>query len=45
MNLESGLSILGKPDVFDDQVHMTERDDGMTQIEIVDKIKDMKSRG
>ena len=45
MELESGLSILGRPDLFDDRVRMTELDTGMTRIEIVDRVKRMKGRG
>ena len=45
MELESGIAILGKPDVFEEKIQMTQFDTGQTQIQIVDRVKGMKSRG
>ena len=39
-----GFVILGKTDVFQDKVHITEIDSGQSRIEIVDRVKGMKGR-
>ena len=44
MELECGVVILGKTDVFQDKVHITEIDSGQSRIEIVDRVKGMKGR-
>ena len=45
MDLESGLIILGSPDVFADKVQMRNLDDGQAEITITDRVKNMRSRG
>ena len=44
MELESGVVIMAKTDVFEDKVHITEEDSGQSRIEIVDRVKGMKGR-
>ena len=49
MDLESGLLILGDPDVFADKVHIETlggvRDNGLVEITITDRVKSMRGRG
>ena len=45
MDLESGLIILGSPDVFADKVQLRNLDDGQAEITITDRVKNMRSRG
>ena len=45
MDLESGIAILADPETFSDKVHVTPRDDGQARIEIIDRVKHMRSRG
>ena len=44
MELESGVIIMAKTDVFEDKVHITEEDSGQSRIEIIDRVKGMKGR-
>ena len=44
MELESGVVIMAKTDVFEDKVHITEEDFGQSRIEIIDRVKGMKGR-
>ena len=44
MELESGVVILGKTDVFEEKVHITEIDTGESRIEIIDRVKGMRGR-
>ena len=44
MELESGVVIMAKTDVFEDKVHITEEDSGQSRIEIVDRVKGIKGR-
>ena len=44
MELESGVVILGRTDVFQEKVTITEMDSGQSRIEIVDRVKGMKGR-
>lgn len=44
MDLESGLIILGDPDVFADKVHVRNLDDGQAEITITDRVKNLRSR-
>ena len=44
MELESGVVIMAKTDVFEDKVHITEEDSGQSRIEIIDRVKGMKGR-
>ena len=44
MELESGVVILGRTDVFQEKVSITEMNSGQSRIEIVDRIKGMKGR-
>ena len=45
MELESGLTVTGRSDVFSEHVQMKPLDDGRTHIEITDRVKNLKSRG
>lgn len=45
MDLESGLTILGRAEVIDERVEMTPLQSGLTRIEIVDRVKGIKGRG
>ena len=44
MELESGVVIIAKTDVFEDKVHITDEDSGQSRIEIIDRVKGMKGR-
>ena len=44
MELESGVVIMAKTDVFEDKVHITEEGSGQSRIEIIDRVKGMKGR-
>ena len=44
MELESGVVIMGKADVFEEKVRITEVDQGQSLIEIVDRVTGMKGR-
>ena len=44
MELESGVVIMAKTDVFEDKVHITEEDSGQSRIEIIDRVKGMRGR-
>ena len=44
MDLESGLIILGDPEVFSNKVRTRNLDDGQAEITITDRIKNMRSR-
>ena len=45
MELECGVMILGRTDVFEEKVRITEAHPGQSKIEIVDRIKRVKGRG
>ena len=44
MELECGVVIHGRTDVFQEKVHISEIDAGQSRIEIVDRVKGMKGR-
>ena len=44
MELESGVVIMAKSDVFEDKVNITEQNYGQSRIEIIDRVKGMKGR-
>lgn len=44
LDFQSGISVLGSPETFQEHVKMTDLDDGRTRLEIEDRVKRMQGR-